>query len=67
MDNNAKFKYARVILSRAMAIACSNGFNPNDPMIRQLLDDQRELNKFNLDVINKIIDIYSQVIEIGEI
>ena len=62
MDNNAKFKRARDILSRAMAIACSNGFNPSDPMIRQLLDDQRELNQFNIAVVDKIIEVYSQVI-----
>jgi len=63
MDNNAKFKLAKEIMSRTMAIACSNGFDPNDPIIQELLDDERELKKFNEEVIDKIINVYSQVIQ----
>jgi len=50
-------------MSRTMAIACSNGFDPNDPIIQELLDDERELKKFNEEVIDKIINVYSQVIQ----
>ena len=67
MDNDAKYKLAKEILSRAMAIACSNGFNPNDPVIAELLEDERELKKFNLAVIDKIINVYSQIIQVVEV
>lgn len=64
MENYAKFVVAKEILARAMAIACTNGFDANDPMIRQLLDDKKELQKFNLEVVDKIINLYSQVINL---
>ena len=64
MDENARYKLAKEIMSRAMAIACTNGFDPTDPVIASLLEDERELKNFNKDVIEKIIEVYSQVIQV---
>ncbi len=64
MEENARFKLAKEIMSRTMAIACSNGFDPNDPVIAQLLIEEKLMKKFDEEIIDKIINVYSQVIQV---
>ncbi len=67
MDNYTKYKLAKEIMSRAMAIACSNGFNPNDPVIAELIYEERELRRFNESVIDKILTVYAPLVSAGDI
>lgn len=65
MDNYTKYKLAKEIMSRTMAIACSNGFDPNDPVIAELMYEEKELRKFNETVIDKILTVYAPLINFG--
>lgn len=65
MDNNTKFELAKEILSRMMAIATQNGFDANDPIQKQLLEEEKQLNSFNEKVVDKIINEYSKIVKIG--
>ena len=67
MNNNTKFELAKEILTRAMAVATENGFNPNDPVQAQLLEDEKQLNLFDEKTIEKIIKEYGPVVKIGGI
>lgn len=67
MDDYTKYKLAREIITRAIAIACSEGFDMSDPVIAELLNDERELRKFNEETINKIFKVYAPLINFGEI
>lgn len=67
MDNYTKYKLAKEIMSRTMAIACSNGFDPNDPVIAELMYEEKELRKFNETVIDKILTVYAPLINYGEL
>ena len=55
MNDNTKIEVSREIMNAMLAKACQNGFNPNDPVITTLLNDEAEMNKFNFEVIDKII------------
>lgn len=63
MDNNTKFELAKEILSRAMAIATSKGFNPNDPVQAQLLEEEKQLNSNKGKIADEIIKKYGPVIK----
>lgn len=66
MDNYTKYKLAKEVMARTMAIACSNGFDPNDPVIAELICEERELRRFNENVIDKILNVYAPLINLGE-
>ncbi len=62
MNDNTKIELAREIMNAMIGRACKNGFNPNDVTIQFLLYEEREMEKFNFDIIDKIIEIYGPMV-----
>lgn len=67
MDDNTKIELAREIMNAFIARACKNGFDKNNKLITTLLKEEKEMNKFNFKVIDKIINKYAPIIKRGEI
>lgn len=65
MNNNIMLELAKEIMARKLAIACKDGFNPNDENIKLLLEEEKEMNKFNTVIIDKIINVYGNEIKNG--
>lgn len=65
MDNNLKLELAKEILARMIALESLNGFDTNNRTLMRLLEEEKEMNKFNLTVINKIINTYGPKIKLG--
>ena len=65
MNNNIMLELAKEIMARKLAIACKDGFNPNDEKIKLLLEEEKEMNKFNTVIIDKIINVYGNEIKNG--
>ena len=64
MNNNIMLELAKEIMARKIAMACKDGFKPNDSEINLLLEEEREMNKFNTSVIDKIINVYGKEIKV---
>ena len=67
MNDNTKIELSREIMNAMIGRACKNGFDKNDKIIQTLLKEEREMEKFNFDVINKIIEIYGPMVKEGKI
>ena len=65
MNDNTKFELAREIMNAMIGHACKNKFDINDPCIKKLLEEEAEMNKFNFEVIDKIITIYGPMVKGG--
>ena len=65
MDINSKYVIAKETLSHLMAATCENGFDPENPLVKQLLEDQKLLGEFDEATINKIVDEYAPLIKNG--
>ena len=65
MNNNIKLELAKEVMARKIAMACANGFDPENAELKLLLEEEREMNKFNAVVIDKIINVYGQEIKNG--
>lgn len=63
MNENTKMEVSREIMNTMIAKACENGFDANDPVIITLLKEEDEMNKFNWEVIDKIINEYGPLIK----
>ena len=66
MNDNTKIELSREIMNAMIGRACKNGFDKNDSVIKTLLKEEREMNNFNFDVIDKIIEIYGPIIKEGK-
>ncbi|MGN0961660.1 MAG: hypothetical protein ACI4PF_05635 [Christensenellales bacterium] len=58
MNDNTKMELAREIMNAMIGKVCKNGFNRNDEFTKTLLEEEKEMNNFNLKVIDKIIKVY---------
>ena len=67
MDDNTKIELAREVMNALIARSCKNGFNKNNKLIITLLNDEKEMDKFNFKVIDKIINIYAPIVKRGKI
>ena len=67
MNDNTKIELSREIMNAMIGRACRNGFNKDDKIIKTLLKEEREMEKFNFEVINKIIEIYGPMVKEGKI
>jgi len=65
MNNNIMLELAKEIMARKIAMACKDGFKPDDEKVTSLLAEEREMNKFNTTVIDKIINVYGKEIKDG--
>ena len=66
MNDNTKIELSREIMNAMIGRACKKGYNKNDPIIQTLLKEEKEMNKFNFDVIDKIIEIYGPIVKEGK-
>lgn len=65
MNNNIKLELAKEVMARKIAMACKDGFDSSNEEIRLLLEEEREMNKFNTVIIDKIINQYGEEIKNG--
>ncbi len=66
MNNNIKLELAKEIMARKIAMACKNGFEPEkNRELKNLLLEEKEMNRFNAVIIDKIIDVYGSEIKNG--
>ncbi len=65
MNNNIMLELAKEIMARKIAMACKDGFKPDDEIVNNLLAEEREMNRFNTTVIDKIINVYGKEIKDG--
>ena len=65
MNNNIKLELAKEVMARKIAMACKDGFNAESEELQLLLEEEREMNKFNTAVIDKIINQYGAEIKNG--
>ena len=66
MNNNTKLELSKEIMARMIAIKCKDGFNPNDPELILLLDEEEKMNRFDEEIINKIIKVYGPLVRNGD-
>lgn len=67
MNDNTKIELSREIMNAMIGRACKNGFNKNDKVIQTLLEEEREMNNFNFEVIDRIISIYGPMVKEGKV
>lgn len=67
MNDNTKIEVAREIMNAMIAKHCKNGYSTENKALMKLLDDEKEMNKFNFKVIDKIIDVYGPMLKRGEV
>lgn len=65
-SKQARFEVAKGILARYMAMAIKDGFDPEDVPTQQFLEDERKLNEYDEETIEKILTVYAPYISIGE-
>jgi len=62
MNDNTKIEVAREVMNAMIAKYGKNGYDQTNEMLMTLLHDEEEMNKFNFDVIDKIINVYGPMI-----
>ena len=65
MNNNIKLELSKEIMARKIALACRSKVDKENRQLMQLLEEEREMNKFNSAVIDKIINVYAAEIKEG--
>lgn len=63
MNDNTKIEVAREIMNAMIAKACKKGFKPTNNTLKALLKDEEEMEKFNYEVIDKILNVYSKFLK----
>lgn len=66
IDNNMKLELAKEIMARVIAFKYHEGVSEDDEGLKLLLWEEREMNRFNTVVIDKIINVYGKQIKNGE-
>ena len=59
---SSNYVLAKEIMSRMKAVVLANGIDENDPVVRQLFEEEKQLNNMNEEVIEKIIREYAPLI-----
>ena len=67
MNDNTKIELSREIMNAMIGRACRNGFDKNNKIIKTLLEEEKEMNNFNFEVIDKIINVYGPMVKEGKI
>jgi hypothetical protein len=63
MNNNLKLELAKEVLARKIALQCKDGLDQNNTELMKLLEEEKEMNKFNTFVIVKIINVYGEEVK----
>ena len=67
MNDNTKIELSMEIMNAMIGRACKDGYDQNNLVIKKLLDEEKEMNNFNFEVIDRIIDIYGPMVKEGKI
>lgn len=67
MDDNTKIELSREIMNAMIGRVCRDGYDKNNKIINTLLEEEKEMKKFNFAVIDKIIEVYGPMIKEGKI
>ena len=67
MNDNTKIELSREIMNAMIGRACKDGYDKNNPVIKTLLEEEKEMNNFNFEVIDRIINIYGPMVKEGKI
>lgn len=62
MNDNTKVEVAREVMNAMIGKYGCNGYDKSNQMLMTLLQDEAEMNKFNFDVIDKIINVYGPMV-----
>ena len=63
MNDNTKIEVAREIMNAMIARACVKGFSPDNKTLQTLLKDEEEMERFNFEIIDKILTVYSKFLK----
>ena len=63
MNDNTKIEVAREVINAMIGRYGQKGYDKNNKMLMTLLHDEAEMNKFNWEVIDKIINVYGPLIK----
>lgn len=67
MNDNTKIELSREIMNAMIGRACKNGYDKNNKVIKTLLEEEKEMNNFNFEVIDRIINVYGPMVKEGKV
>ena len=67
MNDNTKIEVAREIMNFLIGQYGTNGYDKTNETLTMLMNDEQEMQKFNSEVINKIINVYGQLVKNNEV
>ena len=67
MNDNIKFEIAKETISTMIAMVTNRGYSPDDDVMLQLLAEKQQINEYNEEVINRVIEEYAPIIKNGGI
>jgi len=67
MNDNTKIEVAREIMNFLMGQYGARGYDKSNETLNMLMEDEKEMQKFNSEVINKIINVYGQLVKNNEV
>ena len=67
MNDNTKIELSREIMNAMIGRACRDGVDKNANLIKTLLEEEKEMNNFNFEVIDRIINVYGPMVKEGKI
>lgn len=62
MNDNTKIEVAREIMNAMIGRYGKDGYNQSNTELMKLLADEKEMNNFNFQVIDKIIKVYGPLV-----
>ncbi|MCM1404178.1 MAG: hypothetical protein NC133_01555 [Prevotella sp.] len=65
MNDNTKIEVAREVMNALLARYGKDGYDPNNQILMTLLADEKAMNNFDLNVIDKIIHVYGPMVKRG--
>lgn len=63
MNDNTKIEVAREVMNAMLGRYGQGGYDKSNETLMILLDDEKEMNNFNFEVIDKIINVYGPMVK----
>ena len=63
INDNTKIEVAREVMNAMLGKYGRNGYDKSNEMLMTLLKDEEEMNKFNFEVIDKILRVYAPMVK----
>ena len=60
MSDNIKLEVAVEIMASKIAQMTRQGYTVNDKVMQQLLEERRQMYNCDMEIINKVIDVYGK-------